>query len=202
MRKCIVIGRPNAGKTLFVIRLAEFFGARELDLSLIDPSGGKKQLVVSIEQAIDDLSGPTPHQTLRLQSVQIDLPVGKGFKKFELIDTSGLIDGIHQDRSVRYAMAQTLAAVRDADLIFHVIDADKAGESGVARAIGDVDYQVAQFAQVRDAYLILANKMDLPKAAQGLERIRREFPAHVILPISALHVQGFKEVRRFVRQWI
>lgn len=202
MKRCIVIGRPNVGKSLFVIRLAESLGVNQIEVQVTEPSGERKKVIYPLDEAILELSGPKPHQTLRLQSVRIQLPVGKGVKEVEMIDTSGLIDGIHRDRHVRQAMAQTLTEVRDADLILHIIDAEKAGEAGVVKAIGDVDYQVAQFAQVREAYSILANKMDLPRAERGLARIRAEFPGHVILPISALHMRGFKEVKRFVRRWV
>jgi len=61
-----------------------------------------------------------------------------------------------------------------------------------------VDYQVAQFAQMRGGYLLLANKMDLEGAQEGLARLRREFVGHPIAPISALHKQGFHEVKAFV----
>src|SRR5690606_23804423 len=92
-------------------------------------------------------------------------------------------------------------AVRDAHLILHLVDASRAGTHGVLRAVGDVDYQVAQFAQIRDGYVILANKMDLPGAQEGLERIRREFSGHAVIPVSALHSHGFKDVKRFVWRW-
>jgi len=62
-----------------------------------------------------------------------------------------------------------------------------------------VDYQVALFAQMRGGYVILANKMDLPQAEKGLERLRLELPGHRILPISALNKRGFREVKDFVQ---
>src|SRR5690606_27206382 len=108
----------------------------------------------------------------------------------------------HEDASVRRAMAQTLGAVRDAHLILHVVDAAKAAGGGVVQAIGDVDYQVAHFSQIRDGYLILANKIDLPGAQRGAELIRREFSQHAVVPVSALTRQGFREVKRFVWRWI
>ena len=50
--------------------------------------------------------------------------------------------------------------------------------------------------------MILANKIDLPDAEAGVEKLRREFAGHVIIPISALHRQGFREVKRFVWRWV
>ncbi len=202
MKRCIVIGKTNVGKTLFVLQFAAYLGADRLEITFEEPGGEKRTETLSVDQAIRQLSSQEPHQTRCLQSIRLELPVGKGVKRFDVVDTSGLIEGIHGDVKVRKAMAQTLAAVRDADLILHLVDAAKAGERGVLQAVGDVDYQVAQFAQMRDAYAILANKVDLPNADVGVEKIRQEFSGHVIIPISALHRRGFKEVKRFVWRWI
>lgn len=202
MKRCVVIGKANVGKTLFVIQFAAYLGVRQLDFTFEEPGGGRRTAVYTVEEARRVLSSEEPHQTRCLQSVRLELPAGKGVKRFELVDTSGLMDGIHGDAKVRKAMAQSLAAVRDAHLILHLVDASRAGTHGVLRAVGDVDYQVAQFAQIRDGYVILANKMDLPGAQEGLERIRREFSGHAVIPVSALHSQGFKEVKRFVWRWI
>lgn len=202
MKRCLVIGKTNAGKTLFTLQFADYLGVKELEIRVDEPDGTRSVLRCSTPEAIARLTSEAPHQTRALHSIRLELPAGKGVKRFDIVDTSGLVDGIHGDASVRKAMAQTLAAVRDADVILHVIDAAKAGASGVLGAIGDVDYQVAQFAQIRDGYLILANKIDLPTAAAGLAKIRSELPGHAVVPISALHRQGFKEVKRFVWRWI
>ena len=202
MKRCIVIGKTNVGKTLFVIQFAAYLGVRQLEFTFEEPSGLKRSATYTVEDALRELSSEEPHQTRCLQSIRLELPVGKGVKRFEIVDTSGLMEGIHGDVKVRKAMAQSLAAVRDADLILHLVDASKAGQEGVIRAVGDVDYQVAQFAQMRDGYLILANKIDLPHAEEGVERIRREFSGHAVIPISALHRHGFREVKRFVWRWV
>lgn len=95
-------------------------------------------------------------------------------------------------------MAQTLAQVRQAAVILHLIDASSVTKQGAVEAVGQVDWQVAQFGGMRTGYAILANKMDLPEAASGLLQIRREFPGHVIFPVSALLKTGFAEVKQFV----
>lgn len=202
MKKCIVIGKTNVGKTLFTLQFAEYLGVKELTIHVDEPTGERREVRCTITEAIERLSSESPHQTRALHSIRLELPVGKGVKRFDIVDTSGLVEGIHGDAGVRKAMAQTLAAVREADIILHLIDAAKVGSSGILRAVGDVDYQVAQFAQIREGYLILANKTDLPEAAAGLEKIRSEFSGHAVIPISALHRQGFREVKRFVWRWI
>lgn len=202
MKQCVVIGKTNVGKTLFTLNFADYLGVERLDVTFEEPAGSRKAVQYSVKEAMGALSSGEPHQTRCLQSIRLEMPAGKGVKRFDMVDTSGLMEGIHKEAAVRRAMAQTLGAVRDAHLILHLIDAEKAGKFGVSRALGDVDYQVAHFAQIREGYLILANKVDLPGAERGVEIIRSEFSQHAVVPISALTRQGFREVKRFVWRWV
>ncbi|MBE3574595.1 MAG: 50S ribosome-binding GTPase [Firmicutes bacterium] len=198
MQQGVVIGKTNVGKTLFTINFASYCGVQEMHISFREPDGRRSSRVLQREDAAAELAGPEPHKTRRLQSISLELPVGKGTRHLELVDTSGLTDYVHRDVEVRRAIAQSLAMIRDAALILHMVDAALVGESGPVAGLGEVDYQVAQFAQMRRGYAILANKMDLPAAARGLELVRSEFAGHVILPVSALHWLGFREVKQFV----
>lgn len=204
MKRCIIIGRPNVGKTLFAIRFAEYLGVAIARISFAEAGGRRWQAQYSVAGALGDLTGSTPHQTRQLQSFTLRLPAGKGSKQFELVDTSGLVDGIHPDRNIRLAMAQTLSTVREAKVLLHMLDADAVGRSGEhaaktgASAVGEVDREVAKFGLARGGYLMLANKMDLPQASVGLERLRTLFPGHPLAPVSALRGDGFEEVKQFV----
>ncbi|MBO8140981.1 MAG: 50S ribosome-binding GTPase [Firmicutes bacterium] len=200
MKRCIIIGRPNVGKTMFALQFALYLGMAEARIQFAEAGGRRWEKPYRIAAALDDLTGAEPHRTRQLQSLCLELPAGKGTQPFELVDTSGLVDGIHPDPSIRRAMAQTLAAVREAQAILHMIDAAALGEAEAVNAIGEVDYQVAQFAQMRGGYLLLANKMDLPAARVGLARLKQEFAGHPIAPVSALYRQGFDEVKAFVRR--
>lgn len=197
MKRCIIIGQPNVGKTMFALQFALFLGVAETRMAFAEAGGRRWERAVAVADAVASLTGDDPHRTRQLQSLLLDLPAGKGRRQFELVDTSGLVDGIHPDPEIRRAMAQTLATVRDAHLVLHLLDAAAAGRSGV-QALGEVDYQVAQFAQMRGGYLLVANKMDLPEAAQGLRIIRKEFVGHPIAPVSALYRQGLDQVKAFV----
>lgn len=202
MKRCIIIGKTNVGKTLFAIQFAAHLGLRELTVTSKAPGGESERITYPIDVAVRELVSDGAHRTRSLQSIIVELPVGKGVKRFELMDTSGLIEGIPSDVNIRRAMAQTLAAVRDAHIVLHIIDASRATRKGAVEALGEVDYQVAQFALMRGGYLILANKMDLPGAREGLELIRQEFAGHPVVPISALERGGFREVKRFVWRWL
>lgn len=202
MKRCMVIGKTNVGKTLFVINFADYLGVRNLAVTIRYPDHALASQTVSLEQALREWVSAAPHHTRALHGVRLEIPVGKGAKEFEIVDTAGLIEGIPKETGIRRAMAQTLAMVREADLVLHMVDAAQAAAKGAVEAFGEVDFQVAQFAQMKGGYVILANKMDLPTSRAGLERIRREFVGHYVIPISALTREGFREVKRFVWRWI
>lgn len=198
MKRCVILGQPNAGKTLFALQFALYLGVLETRMAFAEARGERCEREVRVARAIADMTSDEPHHTRQLQSLLLELPAGKGRRAFELVDTSGLVDGIHPDPSIRLAMAQTLSTVREAHVILHMIDAAAVGRTRGGPAVGEVDAQVAEFGRTRGGYLILANKMDLPEARHGLARLRQDLRGHPIVPISALHRQGFGEVKAFV----
>lgn len=199
MKECLVVGKVGTGKTLFVLNFASYLGLNQADLTFEFPDNRTITKRYYINTARSQLVGTKPHTTKSLQSLVIEIPVTKGVQRCRITDTSGLIDYIHPDITIRQAIAQTLSVIRAADLIMHVMDTAQVGVHGTTSGLGEVDYQVALFAQMRGGYVILANKMDLPQAGKGLERLRLELPGHRILPISALNKRGFREVKDFVQ---
>lgn len=193
----LVIGRPNVGKTLFLLNFAYFCGVRQAQWTTAEAGGGEALQSMELASARDLLVSPHPNETRRLQSVILELPRRKQLKRVSLWDSTGLTDTIHQAPDVRLAMAQTLRALRSAAIVLHLLDAARVGEEGEA-AIGAVDRQVSVYAPLRAAYVICANKIDLPGARLGLGRIRKAFPAQRVLPVSALRGTGFREVLAFV----
>lgn len=198
MKKCAIIGKTNVGKTVFFLNFADFLGSKSLDIEFTGYDGKKERKRLNFRSAMTQLVDGKTHKTRCMQAIVIDIPMGKGKKKIQLVDTTGLIDGIHPDVNVRKAISQTLSVIRESDLILHIVDAPAAKQMDLPSAMGEVDYQVAQFAQLKRGYVILANKMDLPGAEEGLKKIREEFSGHFIIPISALYKTGFKEVKTFV----
>ena len=202
MRRMIVVGRPNVGKTLFCLSFAEFLGMQSVNMNFVSCDRGCTSRTISLSEAKTLLAGQREHQTLDLQSMILTLPWGKGRKQFELIDTTGLADSIDFEPHVRKAMAHTLQCMRQADVIFHILDCSQVARLGFLKGIGEIDCQIAEFGQLKKGYVILANKIDLPYAAEGLERIIMEFPGHKVIGISALTKSGFKEVKEIARKFV
>jgi len=198
MKQCTIIGKTNVGKTLFLINFSEYLGVKNFNINFLYSNGSEKSISYSYKNAISQLVDKNPHKTLCIQEITLNVPVGKGKKKIKIVDTAGLLDGIHPDVEVRKSISQALSIIRNSDIILHIIDASATKDKDLPNSMGEVDYQIAQFAQLKRGYAILANKMDLPAAEEGLKKIKEEFPGHVIFPISALYKRGFKEVKTFV----
>lgn len=198
MKQCLIIGKANVGKTLFLINFAEFLGARSLRLSMERSDGSLSEGAFSLTEARKALVDAVPHKTLGLQTLTLSLPIGKNVRRVQLTDSPGLSEDIHEAEEVRRSMAQTLRHLRLAGMVLHVVDAAQVGEAGSVEAAGEVDLQIANYAPHRGPYAILANKMDLPLAKPGLQAIQRAFRGHLIIPVSALEKNGLREVRSFV----
>ncbi|MBE3589421.1 MAG: GTPase domain-containing protein [Firmicutes bacterium] len=195
MNTVLVTGQPRAGKTLFLIQFAAFLNVQELRLHVTAPGEPTHILTLPISRARAELVDGADHKTRALQAVDVEVPVRKHVRVIRLTDTTGLSDDIHQEAAVREAMAQTLRALRSAEAVLHLIDADRAGRDG--RAIADVDREIVRFMAGRGPFSVLASKMDLPQAPLGLERIRRAFPEARVIPVSSVTRLGFPDVRRF-----
>ncbi len=200
MKRCVVVGKPSVGKTLLVLRLAESSRARTVDICFHEPDGARHSRTYAIQDALRELVGREPHQTRRLQSLVMALPAGKGSGIVELVDTTGLTDSIHEDAAVRKAMAQTLAVVRRAAVVVHVVDAAAIGADGSDSPVSELDRELARYASSRGGYFMVANKMDLPGAERGLARLQRFFAGRAIpiVAASAATRAGLREVRRHV----
>jgi len=192
LKECLVIGRTNVGKTAFVLNFAEYLGLERAEVYFRYPDGFSTKQTFCLAIAQQELVGRGQHMTRCLQALELEIPSGKAKKRITMVDSSGFPDGIPGDEAVRRAVAQTLRHIRESELVLHMLDASIPG------AIGEVDRQIARFAETRGGYVVLANKMDLPAAQAGLERIRAFFQGHLVLPVSAIQKKGFKEVKAVV----
>lgn len=210
MHRSLVIGRTNAGKTLFCIRFARNLGMTELIWHMERTDGSTEKQRLPLKEIESVLSAARAHHTRQMQSLTLPVPRGKTDRQMLLTDTAGLDDGIHPDVSIRQAMARTLQALVDADAILHVVDAAALGrnvgqdssENGKLDLRQDVwgmmDGHVAQYGLSHPGYVMLANKMDLPHGVAGYRALCRVYPKHRIIPMSALRGTGFREVKQHV----
>jgi predicted GTPase len=193
-REVLVVGRPNVGKTLFVINFAAFVGQRRLEIAGSPCDSAACTRVYSPGQARAELVDEKPHWTLSLQSVILSLYRGKPSLRVTLTDSAGLTDDIHPVSAVRRAMAGTLRRVAQTVLLLHVVDP-------VILPAG-VDLDILSYGRSGGdgAYAILANKVDLPGRAVGAAALALRVAPVPVLAISALTGAGFDEVKSLVRK--
>ncbi|SNR87990.1 small GTP-binding protein domain-containing protein [Anaerovirgula multivorans] len=197
MSNCILLGKPNVGKTSFFLNFAEYLGMNSCILEFTDFEGKKSVKKYSIKAAKSYLISSTAFKTKEVCKMKLSIPIYKGKTDIVLLDTGGLIDGINKDESIRISMAETLKHLYIANIIIHMIDASSIYKKQTS-TISEIDYQINQYGNSKGAYCILANKIDLREGLEGLEFLKKEFKDTYIIPTSALKQIGFKEVRKFV----
>ncbi|NLY55731.1 MAG: GTP-binding protein HSR1 [Firmicutes bacterium] len=202
MNKCLIVGRPNVGKTAFLLSFSRYLGLKDIEIKVRTSDGSIHSRKRRLEDAYSELVQSSPHTTQELQSVVLKLPVGKGYRVFELVDSAGLIDGVHANPVIRAAIAQTIEAIAAASVVAHMFDAALLGSAGYSEGIGQVDRDLFEYAKLQADYFILANKMDLSGAERGLELIRSTFHQVPVFPVSAKTMEGFKEVKRHVSRLV
>lgn len=197
MSNCILLGKPNAGKTSFFLNFAEYLGMNSCSLEFTDFEGRTTEKKFSIKVAKNYLISSNAFKTKEICRMKLSIPIYKGTADIVLLDTGGLIDGINKDESIRISMAETLRHLYIANIIIHMIDASTIYKKEIS-TISEIDYQINQYGKSRGSYCILANKIDLREGLEGLEFLKKEFKDTYIIPTSALRQIGFKEVRKFV----
>jgi predicted GTPase len=196
MQECVIIGRPNSGKTVFALQFASFLGARSVDITARSPDNMLTCRHYTLKDAQKDLCSMALHKTRMIQSIVIKMAIGKAEVAFKLTDTCGLTETIHPEPAIRCGMAQTLGLMRTANLILHMIDVSQV--TAAYNTEETIDHELYHYGLTRKFYMILANKMDLPTAKEGLTRLKSAFPSAFVLPISALHNHGLGEVKSYV----
>ncbi|MCY0909569.1 GTPase [Sulfobacillus sp. hq2] len=197
----LVIGKPNVGKSLFVLNFASYLGLREIRLDVMSSDDRVSVRRVSLEDAKRKLVSHTAHKTLLPRRVDLVLPNGKNPKHLSIIDTVGISEGIHHVADVRQAMASTLARISSADMVLHLVDVSRLGHKSI-EAPGPVDEEIARYAKLLGPYAILANKVDKPGAADGVHQLREQFRGIPVIPISALTRRGFREVKALIFRYM
>ncbi len=197
MKEFAVVGRPNSGKTLFTLNFAAYLGCKTVDVTFRAPDGLLDCRHFALGEARRELCGPVSHKTRAVQSLVLKVRVGKTDVNFKLSDTCGVSERIHDDEAVRRGMAQTLSLIHGCDFIVHIVDLTQVTDTAVGGE-ANIDREIYQYGMARDRYILLANKTDLPAAKGNIPRLTAAFHQATVLPISALHSQGFAEVKACV----
>ncbi len=198
---CLVVGKPNVGKTCFVINFAAYMGLKKLKFYIKQPAGFTSTKSYSINIARNKLISTEANYTRNIQAVKLTLPIGKVDKELKIVDSCGLREGIHPDAKIRMAMATTIKHLQNSKLILHIIDL-----TNISRNTDDIlpsiDRMIVNFASIDKNYAIIVNKIDLKEYIDNLTLIKKKLTNKVIIPISALYQKGLEEIKTFVLKYV
>lgn len=204
MSDCLIVGRPNVGKTSFVINFAEYMGLKKLKIHVKQPAGFTSIKNYMIKDARNILISEKPNFTKNIQIIKLEIPAGKINKSLKLIDSCGLENGIHSDENIRKSMAVTLKKITKTKLILHIIDINKLIENiNNKEILSTIDKMIFKYTKSDKNYAILLNKIDLIDSIKNeLELIKRRLDFEYIIPISAVNQTGFQKVKEMVLNYV
>lgn len=159
------------------------------------PNAGKSTLLSALSAARPKVAA-YPFTTLHPHIGVVE--VGE-YETVTVADIPGLIEGAHANRGLGHEFLRHILRCRH--LLFVV---DLAGSEG-RDPVSDIQ-ALRQELDLYDPLLsakpwsILANKKDLPEAADHLKTLRRRFPRRKILAISAREEQGIDEVKNLLAE--
>ncbi|MCC5909894.1 MAG: 50S ribosome-binding GTPase [Clostridiaceae bacterium] len=197
MSHCILLGKPNVGKTSFFLSFMEYLGVNEYTFELTNFNEEISLKTYTLNTAKAHLISSSPFKTKEIYKANLSIPVYKGSADFLFLDTSGLIDGISKDDKVRLSMALTLKNLYTSSIILHMIDTSSVLHNKMS-TLSEIDYQINEYGKLTGSYCILASKMDLSTSVAGFKFLEKEFNDTYVIPISSIKKTGFKEVKKFV----
>ncbi len=162
------------------------------DVGLVGyPNAGKSTLLTRVSAAHPKIA-PYPFTTLTPHVGVVEL---SGFRRFTVADIPGLIEGAHDNVGLGHEFLRHIVRCK---LLAFVVD--MAGSEGrepitdLQNLRREIDlYDPSLSAR---PWIIVANKMDLPEAAEKLKAFKRRFRKKIeIIPISADAAEGIEGLK-------
>jgi GTP-binding protein len=141
---------------------------------------------------------PYPFTTLHPVVGVIDFD---GYRRASIADIPGLIEGAHRNVGLGHDFLRHITRCR---LLLFVLDI--AGSEGrhpiedLQNLRREIDLYDARLSQ--RPWHIVANKMDLPSAAENLRDLQQRFPGVEVVPISAAESEGLDELKDHLQRWL
>ncbi|MDQ3809811.1 MAG: GTPase ObgE [Chloroflexota bacterium] len=153
-----------------------------------EPNAGKSSLLAATSMARPRI-GDYPFTTLT-PNLGVAEPPGQPGDVFVLADVPGLIAGAHAGAGLGHRF---LRHVERAPILVHVVDASREDALEAYRTVrGELEAYSAEVAAKPE--IVVANKLDLPGARQGLDRLREALPHRRVLGVSTVTNEGIPEL--------
>jgi GTP-binding protein len=168
------------------------------DVGLVGyPNAGKSTLLGKISAAHPKVA-PYPFTTLNpvIGIVELD-----GYKRATVADIPGLIEGAHRNVGLGHDFLKHI--VRCKLLVFVLDTAGSEGRNPI-EDLGSLRRELDLYDPSLSLrpWMIAANKMDLPDAAQNLSLIRDRFKDKLVVPMSAANGEGTKQFVQSLQQFL
>ena len=161
------------------------------------PNAGKSTLLGKISAAHPKIA-PYPFTTLHPVVGVIDFD---GYRRASIADIPGLIEGAHRNVGLGYDFLRHITRCR---ILLFILDV--AGSEGrhpiedLQNLRREIDLYDARLSE--RPWYVVANKMDLPGAAENLRALEQRFPDLAIVAISADRSDGIAELREQLERWL
>ena len=161
------------------------------------PNAGKSTLLRRLSAAHPKVAA-YPFTTLHPMIGVVDFP---DYRRATVADIPGLIEGAHENLGLGHAFLRHITRCR---LLLFVLD--MAGSEArnpiedlqhLRREIDLYDPRLSQ-----RPWRVIANKMDLPDAAEHLAAFRQRYPDRQVIPVSAKEAEGIDELKRDLELWL
>src|ERR1700674_5294384 len=161
------------------------------------PNAGKSTLLGKISAAHPKVA-PYPFTTLHPVVGVVDFG---GYRRASMADVPGLIEGAHRNVGLGHDFLRHITRCR---ILLFVLDI--AGSEGrhpiedlqnLRREIDLYDSRLSE-----RPWYVVANKIDLPEAAENLDALMRRFPGVEVVAISAADSDGIEELKERLQQWL
>jgi GTP-binding protein len=169
------------------------------DVALVGyPNAGKSTLLGKLSAAHPKVA-PYPFTTLHPVVGVIDFD--GGYRRASIADIPGLIEGAHRNVGLGHDFLRHITRCR---ILLFILDI--AGSEGrhpiedlqnLRREIDLYDSRLSE-----RPWYVVANKMDLPDAAENLRVLQQRFPDLEIVAISAERSDGLAELRAGLERWL
>ncbi len=155
------------------------------------PNAGKSSLL-SLLSAAHPKIAPYPFTTLHPMVGVIEY---SEYRRVVVADIPGLIEGAHANVGLGHEFLRHILRCR---ILLFVVDA--AGSEG-RNPIDDLTILRTELSLydemlAKRPWLILANKMDLPEAAENMAFIKARFPKIKVIPVSAHDGSGIEDLKK------
>ncbi|MFP4027006.1 MAG: GTPase ObgE [Candidatus Brocadiia bacterium] len=159
------------------------------DVGLVGkPNAGKSTLLSRISAAHPRIAS-YPFTTLEPQLGIVDT---EAYRRFTVADLPGLIQGAHNGRGLGDEFLKHIERTR---ILVHLVDIVPLDESDPVENYHSIRDELKLYSEklAKTPEIVAANKIDLPGANQGVERLREELDCEVI-PVSATRGDGLKQL--------